>query len=297
MPDPMHVTEHEHGIVRVFAIDAGPEEAPRWLDPQGEDWPLPRALGVVRLRPEDVQVFRASEMGEAGLSGLLAAGHGIDEAQLSRDRARLDAEAGPVAVIRSGAFAAPVELHPSPPLRLLGVYAEPDAPIPTGEIGEVESARPRPAPAPEPPAPGAAEADGAHDVIEVFRPDRDRYIRDHLWLAAIGMVGATAVLWALGNESYWVGAIAALLAVGVRGWYLASEELGRWWELTPAAVRSVSPEGEHQRSVPLAGIARVRRIGSAVQIVTEGGEKLLVKHQADPDDVRERLARAAGGAP
>ncbi|MEE4118391.1 MAG: hypothetical protein V2I65_05205 [Paracoccaceae bacterium] len=291
MRDWMQVRGGEHGVVRVFAVDVDPGEDAFWRDPDDAEWQLPRALGVERLDPADVQMFRAGEMDEIGLSGLLLAGHGVSETQLSDDQGRLDAEIGLIAVIRSAAFDAPVELSPRPPLRLLGVYAEPSAPISVADVGDYESARPRTgAPAPEP----EEEVPVHGDAREVFRPDRDRYIRDHLWLAAVGMVGATAVLWALGNAEFWVGALAALLAVGVRGWYLASEELGRSWELTPAALRSVSPEGQHERSVPLSQIARVRKMGSAVQVITRGGDKMLLKYMGDGVRVRGRIAAAAG---
>jgi hypothetical protein len=289
----MQVGAGERGLVRVFAIDAAPEKAAAWLDTESADWPLPRALGVAALDPGAVQVVRVRELGEIGLSGLLEAGHGVDEAQLEGRRETLDAETGLVAVIRSTAFAGPAELRPAPPLRLLGVFAEPSAPVSVGEVGDYASARPGQGDRAET-ARDAAEPDDASAAREVFRPDRDRYVRDHLWLAAIGMVGATAVLWLLGDEWYWIGAVAALLAVGVRGWYLASEELARSWELTPAAVRAVSPEGAHQRSVSLAEVARVRRLGSAVQVVTTGGEKMLLKYMADPERVRGRIAAAAG---
>jgi hypothetical protein len=286
----MQVREGERGLVRVFAVDVDPGEDWRWRDPDDAGWQLPDALGVDRLDPADVQVFRAGEMDEIGLSGLLSAGHGISEAQLAGDRDRLDAEAGLIAVIRSAAFDAPVELSPRPPLRLLGVYAEPSAPISVADVGDYESARPRArAPVPEP-----EEAPAHGDAREVFRPDRDRYIRDHLWLAALGMVGATTVLWALGNAEFWVGAVAALLAVAVRGWYLASEELARRWELTPAAIRAVGPDGTHERSVPLVEVDQVRKLGSAVQVITRGGDKLLLKYMAEGDRVRDRIAAAAG---
>jgi hypothetical protein len=263
----MQVREGERGLVRVFAVDVDPGEVWRWRDPDDAGWQLPDALGVDRLDPADVQVFRAGEMDEIGLSGLLSAGHGISEAQLAGDRDRLDAEAG-----------------------LLGVYAEPSAPISVADVGDYESARPRArAPVPEP-----EEAPAHGDAREVFRPDRDRYIRDHLWLAALGMVGATAVLWALGNAEFWVGAVAALLAVAVRGWYLASEELARRWELTPAAIRAVGPDGTHERSVPIVEVDQVRKLGSAVQVITRGGDKLLLKYMAEGDRVRDRIAAAAG---
>jgi len=294
MRDPMQVREGESGLVRVFAIDAPPEETALWREPEGEDWPLPRALGLDGLDPDGVQVLRPGELGEIGLSGLLSAGHGVDEAQLADERERLDSETALVAVIRSSAIAAPAALRPVPPLRLLGVFSEPAAPVSLADMGDYETARPRTGVSAAGEPSGADGREKAEEAREVFRPDRDRYIRDHLWLAAVGMVGATAVLWALGDATYWIGAVAALLAVGVRGWYLASEELGRSWVLTPAALRAVSPEGEHQRSVALSDIARVRKLGSAVQIVTRGGDKMLLKYMADGGRVRSRIAAAAG---
>ncbi len=294
MRDPMQAGEGEAGLVRVFAIDAPPGEAARWREPEGGDWPLPRALGLDRLDPEGVQVLRPAELGEIGLSGLLAAGHGVDEAQLADERERLDSETALVAVIRSSAIAGPAELRPGPPLRLLGVFSEPSVAVSLSDMGDYESARPRTGASAAGEPSGADGGGAAEEARAIFRPDRDRYIRDHLWLAAIGMVGATGVLWALGDPSYWIGAVAALLAVGVRGWYLASEELGRSWVLTPAALRAVSPEGEHQRSVALSDIERVRTLGSAVQIITRGGDKMLLKYMADGARARARIAAAAG---
>lgn len=124
-------------------------------------------------------------------------------------------------------------------------------------------------------------------VVERFEPDRATYIRDHTWLAALGMVGAVGVLYLLGNPDYWVGAPAALLAVGVRGAYLASEALTDRWDLTDRRLL-----GPAQRAIPLADIAAVRRIGSAVQVVTAGGDKHLLKYLAQPADVQARIEAA-----
>jgi hypothetical protein len=298
MPDPLRVAEAEHGIVRVFAIDAGPEEAPRWRVPDAEDatgaeadWALPAALGVGRLEPRDVQVFEARDLGGMGLSDFLAEGYDLGADQLAPARAELDAADGIVAVIRSGAFDAPATLSPAGGVRPLGAFAEPSVAPSLGGMGEYDSARPGSGVAaedtPEP-------EDDAPEIVARFRPDRDTYIRSHLWLAAAGMVGAVAVLYLLDNTTPWIGAVAALLAVAVRGAYLASEELAQSWELTETGVRHVSAEGRPVRSVPLRDVAQVRKLGSAVQIVTRAGDKMLLKYMAAPEDVRARLARAAG---
>ena len=124
-------------------------------------------------------------------------------------------------------------------------------------------------------------------VIERFAADRQTYVRDHTALAAGGMVVAVAALYLLGNPDFWVGAPAALLAVAVRGWYLASEALTDRWDLTER--RLLGPAG---RDVPLSDIETVRRLGSAVQLVTRTGDKHLMKYLADADAVKARIEAA-----
>jgi len=123
-------------------------------------------------------------------------------------------------------------------------------------------------------------------VVERFLADRAVYIRDHTWMAALGMVGAMGVLYLMGNPDFWVGAPAALLAIAVRGAYLASEALSDRWDLTER--RLLGPAG---RDILLDNIAAVRRLGSAVQIVTKTGDKHLMKYMADAAAVQARLER------
>ena len=108
-------------------------------------------------------------------------------------------------------------------------------------------------------------------------PDRATYIRAHAWLAALGMAGGMAILWALGNPHVWTGAIGGLAAVAVRGWYLASDELGALW-----VVQKGRLIGPMERNIPLADIAQMRSLFGNVQIVTQKGDKHLIKYQADP---------------
>lgn len=121
-----------------------------------------------------------------------------------------------------------------------------------------------------------------------FPPDRGAYLRTNAWLAAAAMAAAMAVLWALGNAHVWTGAVAGLAAIGVRAWYLASEELAVVWELEGG--RLTGPGG---RQVALNQIETVRKMGSFVQLITRAGDKHLIKYQADPAATVAAIERAA----
>ncbi len=110
-----------------------------------------------------------------------------------------------------------------------------------------------------------------------FTPDRDTYIRNQVRLAAIAMAAAMAVLWLVGDSNIWVGAVAGLAGIGLRGWYLASEELAAVWTLNGHAL-----DGPGGRHVALGQIAKVRSLGGLVQIITADGDKHLIKNLADP---------------
>ncbi len=136
-----------------------------------------------------------------------------------------------------------------------------------------------------------ALADGEVLVAE-FAPDRATYRRDHAWMAALAMAGGMVILWVAGNPHVWTGAVGGLAAVGIRGWYLASEELAVRWLLT--ARRLLGPGGRQAR---LGEIDKLRSLGSAVQVVTTTGDKHLIKYQADKEATMARLRRStAGGA-
>lgn len=124
-------------------------------------------------------------------------------------------------------------------------------------------------------------------VQHSFIPNRAAYWRDHAWLAAGAMGCGMAILMLLDNPHVWTGAIGGLAAIAVRGLYLASDELKARWDLTEN--RLLGPQG---RNLRLAEIAKIRKLGSAVQIITLSGDKLLLKFQADRDDTIARIERA-----
>lgn len=126
-------------------------------------------------------------------------------------------------------------------------------------------------------------------VVERFTADRATYIRDHVIMGVLGSIGTMIVLYFMG-EVWWVGAPAAIAAISVRGFYLASDDMAAQWDLTEG--RLLGPQG---RIVPLSQIKALRGLGSAVQIITKGGDKHLMKYLADKPATRARIEAAMEG--
>ncbi|MBO6625253.1 MULTISPECIES: hypothetical protein [Paracoccaceae] len=141
-----------------------------------------------------------------------------------------------------------------------------------------------------PMAPTSELAEGER-VIAHFTGDTATYWRAHAWMAAIAMALGMAILAALGNAHIWTGAIGGLAAIAVRAFYLASDEVKARWDLTNRRLL-----GPGTRSIPLEEIAVTRSLLGAVQVVTEGGDKHLLKYQADPAAVIAEIDRARGVA-
>jgi hypothetical protein len=130
-----------------------------------------------------------------------------------------------------------------------------------------------------------------------FRADRGAYLRTNAWLAAGAMAVGMAVLWAMGNPHVWTGAVGGLAAIAFRAWYAASEELALDWRLTPTHLEGPLRTMEGAPAAPawrvaLPDIARVRTLGSFVQVVTATGDKHLLKYLADPPAVAARIEAA-----
>jgi hypothetical protein len=124
-------------------------------------------------------------------------------------------------------------------------------------------------------------------VVQEFRPDRTAYWRAHLVMAVIlGIFAGLILLWQ-GNPYPVVGPVAAVLAIGVRAAYVASEALAEVWRLTNR--RLLGPAG---RVVPLAQLGTARPFLGAVQVTTTLGDWHLIKYQSDPAAVATRLQLA-----
>ncbi len=127
---------------------------------------------------------------------------------------------------------------------------------------------------------------GEKRLIDI-RSDKGTYLRDHLVLAVLGMGLVGMVLAVAGTEHWLIGSLGAVLALGVRGAYLYSEQMGVHWVLTNR--RLVGPGG---RNVFLLELTTVRRLFADVQLVTRTGDKHLIKHVAGAEDVVETILRA-----
>jgi hypothetical protein len=127
-------------------------------------------------------------------------------------------------------------------------------------------------------------------VQHSFHPSSAIYVRDHKWLAVAAMVAGMWILWALGNPYVWTGAVGGLAAVAVRAFYVASDELAVRWDMTES--RLLGPQG---RVVPFSEISKLRTFGSAVQVVTNKGDKHLIKYQADRAATKASIEAAIAG--
>ena len=120
-----------------------------------------------------------------------------------------------------------------------------------------------------------------------FPADRATYFRAHMRMAAVCMGGAMGILWLLEDPNIWVGGLAALGAIAIRGWYLHSEEMALCWRLEDGVLI-----GPATIKVPLPDVEQLRALGSFVQIVTKSGDKHLIKYQADPAATIAAIERA-----
>ena len=118
---------------------------------------------------------------------------------------------------------------------------------------------------------------GEHLLAEL-RPDRARYWRDHGIMAVGLMALAGLVLWAIDSPYPAIGSLGAILAVGVRALYLASETLALRWTLTDR--RMLLPGA---RVIMLLELDTVRPLLGDVQLITKAGDKHLMKHLANAD--------------
>ena len=136
---------------------------------------------------------------------------------------------------------------------------------------------------------GGLDAEPGETLLAEFRADRSAYIRGHLVMAAVLGAVAGAALVATGNPAPWAGPVGAILAIGIRGWYLASEVLGMRWQLTDRRI--VLPGG---RAFRLPDLVAVRPFLGDVQLVTHQGDKHLIKYQPDAAATVAAIDKARG---
>jgi hypothetical protein len=123
--------------------------------------------------------------------------------------------------------------------------------------------------------------------LREIRADKGVFWRDHGVMALLGMIGAGLVLSVLGSDHVAIGSLGAVLALGVRGAWLYSEQMRFYWVLS--TMRLVGPGG---RETYLMELETVRRLFGDIQIITKSGDKHLIKHVADAESVVAEILAA-----
>lgn len=127
-------------------------------------------------------------------------------------------------------------------------------------------------------------------LITSFRADPATYWRSNGIVALVaGVIAGVALVYG-GNASPWVGPMGAVLAIGARAAYLRSEAMAEEWRLTNR--RLIGPGG---RIAPLSSLKLARPFLGAVQLVMAGGDKHLIKYQADAAATVAAIENARAG--
>lgn len=118
--------------------------------------------------------------------------------------------------------------------------------------------------------------EGEREII-TLAPDRARYIRDHMGIAALGGVVVVVGMLVLGRGDHlWAGIVGVLAAIGLRGaWFYRDVMAMRWLVTDRAVIAPGQDRFEH------ADITTLRSLMGDVQIITRGGRKTLIKHQSN----------------
>ncbi|MXQ09306.1 hypothetical protein GQ651_15785 [Alphaproteobacteria bacterium GH1-50] len=146
MTDPLEVSPHEFGTLRLFTTALDPDDASN-ITAQNVN----RLLGAnVDLISEKIEVIPTRSVAGLGLTGYLRDGYGIPEDQLQGRAAQLDAVSGLLVFLPASAFGGKAaSLDPHPSMRFLGLFHEEKAAAPgpmaptDSAKGTVEPARPK----------------------------------------------------------------------------------------------------------------------------------------------------------
>ncbi|MCV3270671.1 hypothetical protein [Roseobacter sinensis] len=142
MSTTIEIPPNERGVIRVFAINAPPDEIKDQLASMPKPDLARQLLNSPHLDTTSVEIFPVSDLTGMGLTAYLTEGYAVEENALATDRAKLDALAGYVLLLFSESFkGASATLSPSAELTLIGSYRE-YRPAAGGPTIDAESARP-----------------------------------------------------------------------------------------------------------------------------------------------------------
>jgi len=129
--------------------------------------------------------------------------------------------------------------------------------------------------------------DSNSPVLARFSGDKAVYIRVHIIMAVVGAVLISGALALAGNPDWWVGIVGSVAGIAMRGYYIASEQLGFEWVLSARGLQA-----PNERMIGLGEIDKVRSLLGSVQVITKDGEKFLIKYQAAPERAIAEINRA-----
>ncbi len=129
------------------------------------------------------------------------------------------------------------------------------------------------------------------EIIARYRGSKAVFIRVQLVMAVLGAVLITGGLILAGNPDWWVGIVGSFAGIGMRGYYIADEQLAFEWVLTDTQLLAPS-----ERAIRLHEIETVRSVLGSVQVITKNGDKFLIKYQARPEQVIAEINGAVARA-
>ena len=128
--------------------------------------------------------------------------------------------------------------------------------------------------------------DGEEEIMRMTA-DTVTFWRSQAWMALFFSVVGAGILIGMGNPHWWTANVGAVLAIGVRAFYLGPDERKSVWVLTNQRMM-----GPQNKVTTLDNITKVNVIWTAVQVVTLNGDKHLIRYQADPDAVKDAIEAA-----
>ena len=131
----------------------------------------------------------------------------------------------------------------------------------------------------------------AETELAVFSGNKAVYIRVHIIMAIVGAALISGALYLVNNPDWWIGIVGSFAGIAMRGYYIASEQLGFKWRLTNQALHA-----PNERAIALSEIKLARSLLGSVQVITDEGEKFLIKYQAAPEKVIAEINRAVANA-
>lgn len=100
----LHIPAAEYGFLHVFAINRAVGDMQKALARSPIADVARRLLAAPHLDTRGAEIFAITTLEGMGLAGYLEQGHGVDPAQMARDKPRIDALDGYVMLLFSGAF-------------------------------------------------------------------------------------------------------------------------------------------------------------------------------------------------